>query len=202
MKTKDKIKKVSRELFNEKGFKNVTLREVAKELSISYGNVTYHFKTKEELIVSLFEDMQKETEAIQGTMNANNLLEGILNGPKITFDISMKYAFLYVDFIEIKRSYPDLVLQMEQTIKTRKVVYLHILTQLQLEGTLRQDLSPNDLDYLMDLSGAIRTFFFINLNPTDFSDPDLKDRYVNYINKLLFPYLTKEGIVKYESCID
>ena len=135
MKTKDKIKKVSRELFNEKGFKNVTLREVAKELSISYGNVTYHFKTKEELIVSLFEDMQKETEAIQGTMNANNLLEGILNGPKITFDISMKYAFLYVDFIEIKRSYPDLVLQMEQTIKTRKVVYLHILTQLQLEGT-------------------------------------------------------------------
>ena len=50
MKTKDKIKIKATELFNNKGFKNVTLREVAKALGISYGNVTYHFKTKKEVI--------------------------------------------------------------------------------------------------------------------------------------------------------
>ena len=72
MKTKEKIKNTARELFNSKGFKNVTLREVAKELSISYGNITYHFKTKKQLIFCLYEDMLKETEEIIKTFDYNN----------------------------------------------------------------------------------------------------------------------------------
>ncbi|PKV50431.1 TetR family transcriptional regulator [Aquimarina sp. MAR_2010_214] len=199
MKTKEKIKHIARELFNKKGFKNVTLREVAKKLAISYGNVTYHFKTKNHLILNLYEDMLSETSEILKSFDYNNLFEGILDAPKLTFEISLKYLFFYVDFVEIKRNYANISLKVEQDNTDRKKGYLHILQKLQTQGIIRKELSDNDLDYLMDLSGAMRTFFFINLNPENFSDADLKDRYVVYVNNLIFPYLTLKGIEKYKS---
>jgi AcrR family transcriptional regulator len=202
MKTKEKIKNTARELFNSKGFKNVTLREVAKELSISYGNITYHFKTKKQLIFCLYEDMLKETEEIIKTFDYNNLFIGILDAPKISFKVSIKYLFLYVDFVEIKRSYSNLSLRLEEDNNSRKKGYLQILKELKFQGLLRGELTDNDLDYLMDLSGAMRTFFFINLNPTDFFNKDLKNSYVTYVNNLLFPYLTIEGIKKYKSYLE
>lgn len=202
MKTKDKIKNASRKLFNNKGFKNVTLREVANELSISYGNVTYHFKTKQQLILCLYEDMLKETKEIIKTFDSDNLFTGILDAPKITFEISMKYLFFYVDFIEIKRSYPNLSLKLEEDNSSRKKGYLQILKQLKAQGILRDELTDNDLDYLMDLSGAIRTFFFINLNPNDFFNKDLKNKYIAYVNNLILPYLTTEGMKQYKSSLE
>ena len=36
-------------LFMQKGFFNVSMREIAGTLGISVGNLTYHFKSKEEL---------------------------------------------------------------------------------------------------------------------------------------------------------
>ena len=198
MKTRDKIKITSRELFNTKGVKNVTLREVAKTLEISYGNVTYHFKTKQQLIVELYEDMLTETNAIIMSLDPNNMFLSILNAPKITFSISMKYLFFYVDYVEVRRGYPDLFSRVEQDNSSRKKGYLNVLKLLQTQGVLRAELIEQDLDYLMDLSGAMRTFFFINLRPEEFSNSDLEDRYVNYVNQLVFPYLTAEGIEKYK----
>lgn len=184
-------------LFNKKGFKNVTLREVAKELSISYGNVTYHFKTKEQLIFCLYEDMLVETLEILKTFDTTNLLGSTLEAPKLAFETSMRYLFFYVDFIEIKRSYLELSLRLQKDNENRKSGYLKILKGMQAQGILRKDLTVRDLDYLMELSGAMRTFFFINLNPKDVKNTDLKNKYVVYVNSLLYPYLTSMGMGKY-----
>lgn len=202
MKTKDKIIHTARELFNKKGFKNVTLREVAKELSISYGNVTYHFKTKNLLILHLYEEMLFETSEIIKTFDYSNLLKGILEVPKFTFKISSKYLFFYVDFVEIKRSFTEISLKLEQDNAHRKKGYLKILQQLQIQGLLRKEFTDTDLDYLMDLSGAMRTFFFINLDSKNFSDTDLETKYVIYLNSLVLPYLTEKGIKEYNSCVE
>jgi AcrR family transcriptional regulator len=199
MKTKEKIKVRATELFNKKGIKNVTLREVAKDLGISYGNVTYHFKNKNDLILALYEEMQAETAEIIKTFDFNNLFLGILQAPKMTFDISIKYLFFYIDYVEIRRGYAELFVKVEADNERRKAGYLHILKQLQVQGILRKELSDADLDYLMELSGAMRTFFFMKLNPENFTDPDLKDRYVDYVNRLVFPYLTATGIEQYEA---
>lgn len=198
MKTKEKIKTKATELFNNKGFKNVTLREVAKELDISYGNVTYHFKTKKDLIESLYEDMLVETKQILQTFDMRYLLKGMLDAPKLTFQISMKYLFFYVDFVEVKRSYLELSRRIEKDNEERKLGYLHLLLQLQKEAILRKELTQSDLNYLMNLSGAMRTFFFINLHPDNFKSNDLEAKYVNYVNQLVYPYLTKKGMEKYK----
>lgn len=194
MKTKDQIKLKGLELFNREGISNVTLRHVAKDLGKSYGNITYHYNTKELLINALYLDMLEEVKAIGSQLNkSSNLFAPILNAPKLTFDLSLKYLFLFKDYIEIKRNYPLIAQAIEFNNTERKKGYKQLLLLLQQQHFFRDDLSEDDLDYLMELSGAMRTFFFLNLSQTDYSDPNLKDKYVNYINRLILPYLTAKG---------
>ncbi len=199
MKTKDKIKIKATELFNVKGVKNVTLREVAKALDKSYGNVTYHFKTKAHLIIELYEDMLTETIQIIHEFDMNNVFLSILDAPKKTFEISMKYLFFYVDYVEIRRNYEDIYTRVEDDNALRKINYLQLLKMLQLQGILREELTTSNLDYLMNLSGAMRTFFFINLHPDDFTNSDLEENYISHVNQLVYPYLTTKGINEYNT---
>ncbi len=51
--TRKEILNTSKELFNERGFNNVSTQEIADALGISKGNLTYHFSKKEEIIEAL-----------------------------------------------------------------------------------------------------------------------------------------------------
>lgn len=199
MNTRTRIISTSRVLFNTHGFRNVTLRAIAKELNISYGNVTYHFKTKRDLIVCLYQGMLEETNHILKTMKDNDLLYSILEAPQITYDLSMKYLFFFVDYVEIKRYDRELSQNIERDNTRRKSKYLIVLNLLQKGGLLQKELTNDDLEYLMDLSGAIRTFFFMNLDPSQYNNDATKENYVTYVNKLLFPYLTDLGKKKFHA---
>lgn len=49
--------------FNERGVGAVGMRELARELGLSPGNVSYHFPTKEALVVALVEHLHAENNA-------------------------------------------------------------------------------------------------------------------------------------------
>lgn len=50
---KSKIIKTARALFMERGYNEVTMRDIADKLNISVGNLTYHFRRKEDLIETI-----------------------------------------------------------------------------------------------------------------------------------------------------
>ena len=55
--TREKILAVSLRLFNEQGYRNVTMRAIADALSISVGNLTYHFAKKQDIVAALMDDV-------------------------------------------------------------------------------------------------------------------------------------------------
>lgn len=59
MNTKDKILEKSLELFNNQGVHNVGVRDIARALEISPGNMSYHFPKKEDVILALMEKMSE-----------------------------------------------------------------------------------------------------------------------------------------------
>ncbi|MFF0855560.1 TetR/AcrR family transcriptional regulator [Streptomyces sp. NPDC003388] len=60
--TRQRIQDVALELFAEQGYEKTSLREIAERLGVTKAALYYHFKTKEEIIVSLFEDLTQPIE--------------------------------------------------------------------------------------------------------------------------------------------
>ena len=56
---KNEIISAARELFSINGYNAVTMRDVADALGISVGNLTYHFKKKEDLIEAVIIDQHR-----------------------------------------------------------------------------------------------------------------------------------------------
>lgn len=57
---KQAIMDTARQLFSEKGFHDTSMRDIAAVLNISVGNLTYHYKKKEDLIEAItLQDHQK-----------------------------------------------------------------------------------------------------------------------------------------------
>lgn len=62
--TRAKIQEVALDLFAEQGYEKTSLREIADRLGVTKAALYYHFKAKEDIITSIFEDMQAEVDEI------------------------------------------------------------------------------------------------------------------------------------------
>lgn len=55
--TRQRIQDVALELFAEQGYEKTSLREIAERLEVTKAALYYHFKTKEDILISLFQDV-------------------------------------------------------------------------------------------------------------------------------------------------
>lgn len=62
--TREKIQQVALELFAEQGYDKTSLREIAERLSVTKAALYYHFRTKEDIVTSLFDDFMAQVDAI------------------------------------------------------------------------------------------------------------------------------------------
>jgi AcrR family transcriptional regulator len=198
MKTKKHILEVSRLLFNEKGVMNVTLRDVAKSMNKSYGNITYHFPTKEDVITSLFEEMNMELAALQSSNDLSNLMRYLLELPAFSFDINLKYLFLTIDYNELKRNFPNLFEKVKTLNEAGNLKWKELLKYLRDENYLNQNISNDDLDYLMFLSVSIHFAYF---QKTD-SHAYQKTEFTKMVNQMVQPYLSEKGLVVYNNWLN
>ncbi|MDW7692207.1 TetR/AcrR family transcriptional regulator [Flammeovirgaceae bacterium SG7u.111] len=195
MKTKELIKDVARESFNQKGIQNVTLREVAASLKKSYGNVTYHFPTKEHLIEELFQDYNSALKELQIDHSGyENLLHYFLVLPEFSFDITVKYLFFFIDYVELKRIYPEFIQKVEEENKGRKEKWKGLMQVLQKQGFLENKLADEDLEYIMELSAGMRMVYFQENLGKQFDTLAFSKK----VNQLLLPYLSEQGKRFYE----
>ncbi|WP_030417141.1 TetR/AcrR family transcriptional regulator [Streptomyces sp. NRRL S-1448] len=57
--TRQRIQDVALELFSEHGYEKTSLREIAEKLEVTKAALYYHFKTKEDIVISLFQDLTR-----------------------------------------------------------------------------------------------------------------------------------------------
>ena len=62
--TRARIQQVALELFSERGYEATSLREIAERLGVTKAALYYHFRTKEDIVQSLFEDQLAELDAL------------------------------------------------------------------------------------------------------------------------------------------
>ncbi|CAL9275370.1 hypothetical protein SUDANB5_03877 [Streptomyces sp. SudanB5_2050] len=62
--TRRRIQDVALALFAEQGYEKTSLREIAERLDVTKAALYYHFKTKEEILVSIFEGLVRPVEEL------------------------------------------------------------------------------------------------------------------------------------------
>lgn len=191
------IKEKSRILFNQRGVTNVSLRDVGKELNRSYGNLTYHYPTKEDLVLEIYKEMNIELTDLQSPSAYENMLMYFLTLPLISYEISLKYLFFTVDFVEIKRNFPRVYSKIVMSQDKRKQMWLQLLKKLHADGFLIDSLIEDDLMYLMFLSGSIRSSYFQLLPTSQYN----KIEFSKTVNRLLKNYLSRKGLKVYDDFI-
>ncbi|MFE1552254.1 TetR/AcrR family transcriptional regulator [Streptomyces sp. NPDC058718] len=62
--TRQRIQDVALELFAEQGYEKTSLREIAEHLDVTKAALYYHFKTKEDIIIGIFQDLTRPVDEL------------------------------------------------------------------------------------------------------------------------------------------
>jgi AcrR family transcriptional regulator len=62
--TRGRIQAVALDLFAEQGYEKTSLREIAERLGVTKAALYYHFKSKEDIVRSLFDDYAREVDEL------------------------------------------------------------------------------------------------------------------------------------------
>ena len=84
MDTKNQILTVALNLFSEKGFDGISVRDIAKEVGVRESALYKHFKNKQEILDKIAEKMSEEVHEVYKNVQASEALGGdIAKGYKI-----------------------------------------------------------------------------------------------------------------------
>ncbi|MGW0119143.1 TetR/AcrR family transcriptional regulator [Streptomyces sp. NPDC003327] len=62
--TRQRIQDVALELFAAQGYEKTSLREIAEHLDVTKAALYYHFKTKEDIIIGIFQDLTRPVDEL------------------------------------------------------------------------------------------------------------------------------------------
>lgn len=194
IKTKDKILIMAIKMYNESGIQGVTSRHIAAELGISHGNLDYHYKTKEDIILAIYEKMRKEMSESygarkQGTSSLEHFHILLLQLEEFQY----KYRFFNLDVLEVSRSYPSVSQIIQETFLKRRKQTLDLFREAIIDGFL-EPLDSTELERLEHIIRMIITFWLSQrevLAAYKFSE---KGEMIKTIYTLILPYLTEKGI--------
>ena len=142
MNTKEKILSKALELFNEKGYNNITTRHIAAELNISAGNLHYHFKHSEDIIKILFSEVTLKRDEILNTMKdiEQKTLEDLYQFTLSTCEIFHSYRFIFINFVDILKKIPEIESRYEGINFSRKEEFQIIFSGFQKNDIFQKDI--------------------------------------------------------------
>ena len=142
-----KIQNTALSLFDQEGFENVSVEEIARAVGCSVGNIYHYFKSKDELAIQVtqmvdraYAELEREYQADGNTPAREKLLDFVGKA----LEISIQDEVLYKAFVHGLR-YP------EQGVlrKNGKRAYFRVLRELvelcQQEGSIHPSYDPDQL---------------------------------------------------------
>ncbi|MFP9128462.1 TetR/AcrR family transcriptional regulator [Niallia sp. BSM11] len=106
--TRDIIVQKARSLFVEKGYQEVSMRSIAKELACSHGAIYYHFKNKAALFYAIVDE---------GFAVLNQLIEETLHGKEQDMKKLHKLMLRFIEFgLDNQSQYEMMFMQREREV--------------------------------------------------------------------------------------
>ncbi|MDP5171480.1 MAG: TetR/AcrR family transcriptional regulator [Bacteroidia bacterium] len=195
MKTRDKILLTARQLFNQDGLSEVSSRNVSDQLGISYGNLCYHFPKKDDLVLSLYHEMQQkldtEVARLQSEILGFDFMVHSLRGMLETYD---EYRFVYLDLPQLIRRFPEIREHSRTQYRNRVKICRDIYGFLIMGGYLRPEHFDGHYDLLAQNMLMILNHWVVDA-AIYYEGPAEKrvDHYLALIYRFVSASLTRKG---------
>jgi len=192
---KEQILQKALELFNEKGYTDVGVRELARIMEISPGNLSYHFSKKEDLLIALLEQFAEQNssfyELYSGLSPTNAHFLELMN--KI-FDSQYNYRGVYIGnhFVQAELLNRDRFNYKAIAVK-REATFQKIFKNLNAAGQL--SVNEEDIAFLVSYITLFGRFWISEATLFNKSPEKKKtiQHYLFLLAKQLSLFATEEG---------
>ena len=197
MKTRDKIIQASIELFNEQGERNVTTNHIAAHLGISPGNLYYHFRNKEDIILSIYEEYARNLllDTFPQVNPEMKPLDTIILYMDAVFQALMKFRFFYANLPVLLAKNPQL---HEKYVEVQDLIAQRVSEMLiSLRDANMMQFDDDELPDIVSILRLINTFW-LSFYQTQNKDADINDSvFYDGVLKILVmirPYITESAM--------
>ena len=136
--TRELILATSLELFNEYGEPNVTTNHIADEADISPGNLYYHFRAKDDIVIELFKRfLGRFQPLIDIPENVLFSTEDLWFQLHLSFELKGEYRFLYRNLADLTSRIPDLDRAMRALLAREHRAAMNSLNGMEQAGILK-----------------------------------------------------------------
>lgn len=195
MKTRDRIRLTSLELFNLCGEPNVTTIDIANEMDISPGNLYYHFRNKDEIIGELFLQFEASMlEVLQSPQEEGLEIMDYWMYIHMIFEKIWEFRFLYRDLASILERNEKLQKRFNRILDRKADSYRLIIANMRDAGLMEID--DRQMDTLATNVVIMGTYWMNYQQIRNLGDnPELEDlgNGVYQVMSLIAPFLPAEG---------
>ncbi|MDA5632917.1 MULTISPECIES: TetR/AcrR family transcriptional regulator [Rhizobium/Agrobacterium group] len=200
--TRDRILDAALELFNGRGPDRVTTAEIALAVDINEGNLYYHFRTKEALVLALFARFEADAMMLVTTV------DGADEGAAATyagflrqwFSLVWNYRFLFRDLVGLIALAPSLVEPVRTISAAMRLAVGDIVGRMQKAGLVT--IPESERDAVLTNLWIVSTYWaaYLNLQEgvSEFGQQQL-DWGLQQVSSLFRPYLSAEAVAELEA---
>ena len=180
------ILQTSKKLFNERGFNDVSTRDISEALGISKGNLTYHFKKKEDIMEAILLEPSYASPPEAPTTLVE--LDAFFLNMQQTVQ---ENAFYFWHHAQLAQLSPKIRDQQHSIYGSNFEKMMQAIQTLNADGIIREGNIANEYSHVIDtlLLSMIYWMPFCRLKQVEVSDVSFQQQAWS----ILYPLLTDKG---------
>ena len=200
--TRARILEASRRLFNQRGYARTTLAEIAADVGIAEGNLWYHFRTKQDLVEALKDELRAVLRAHRAAYPSGRpIVDDYVECVLLSMKYHCEHRFLLRDYLQHSGDRGPLRLEPEMAADFQ--LLRELLGQLEKEELFRRDI-PIELDSVARSLFIVSRYWIDHLQEhegrDDIGSPDQLRGFRHHLD-LLLPQLTAAGRRTFEDAL-
>lgn len=198
--TRERILELSLRLLNDYGEPNVNTTIIAEEMRISPGNLYYHFKNKDDIVLCLFEQFEKDIDKLLTVPAATRPpdVEDAWFFLHLLFELIFRYRFVYRDLNNLLINSHTLELRFKALLEQKVAMTRWLCKGLATHGELRAGAA--EIDALATNMVVVTTWWLSYAyvrNPRHFAEPQVASQILAQgcyqVMALTAPYLSGDA---------
>ena len=193
--TQTLILRVALRLFNEHGAPNVSTNRIAEVCGISKGNLHYHFRSRQEIILALFAEITVEMNRGWYDDHLNPTMQHMAYMFVRQLRLIWRYRFFYRELIPLLRE-SKLLQRRFNEVRLRRVAEVKcFMKELIAAGLVRKGDTEEQLDLLITSTWVLSDHWlnYIETSGGTVDEDDFGRGYEILVN-MMKPYLTPLGV--------